>query len=74
MKSCFSLTLDTVLGNDIVDCCNKAVEIANLLGISVRFNFNGVVCYAKPFTSPDRLVDAYHEALKLKKSMATSFT
>lgn len=51
------------VGSDILDACVDAVQLATKLGICVWFNFNGVTCFARPESDPEKLAANYRAQL-----------
>ena len=46
------LKLEFLAGEDINHACREAIRIANLLRVTVDFDFNGVKVMAKPGACP----------------------
>lgn len=53
----FAIDLDAYAGSSIDNCAAKACQIATILGIVVRFDFNGVHCMALPNGDPFVLIE-----------------
>ena len=66
--SVFSLKVDPFAGCDISKACNEAVRLANNLGITIYFKFNGVLCRACVGDCPDRLEAAWKKELMMPES------
>ena len=59
-----TLTVDFPAGVTIKDACVDAIELATKLNAKVKFEFNGKLIYALPYTNVDSLILAYKEAIK----------
>jgi hypothetical protein len=57
------LELRPTAGSTIAQSCIEAVNTANRLCLTVRFEFNGVTVIAHPDADPLRLAKAFHDAL-----------
>lgn len=70
-----TLSVEINAGSDITDAFQDAIELSNKLNVTVKFNFNGVDCYAKPRTSIRVGVENYHAVGKSvsKYKIATSY-
>ncbi len=64
--SCLWLTIEVSPATDILDACNEAIRLANLLGIGIWFDFNGVKCLARPGDDAQRLSSDWDRELKSK--------
>ena len=51
-------------GSDIKTACRDAIALANDLGLTVWFNFNGVKCGARPGDDCDLLIENWSGCLK----------
>ena len=58
------LKLEFAAGEDIGNACCEAIRIANLLRVTVDFDFNGVKVMAKPGACPQELADEWLSVLK----------
>lgn len=58
------LKLEFMVGEDIDNACCEAIRIANLLRVTVDFDFNGVKVMAKPGACPQELADEWSSVLK----------
>lgn len=58
------LKLEFMAGEDIDNACREAIRIANLLRVTVDFDFNGVMVMAKPGASPLELADDWKRELQ----------
>lgn len=58
------LKLEFAAGEDIDNACCEAIRIANLLRVTVDFDFNGVKVMAKPGACPQELSDEWSSVLK----------
>lgn len=58
------LKLEFLAGEDINHACREAIRIANLLRVTVDFDFNGVKVMAKPGACPQELADEWSSVLK----------
>jgi len=56
MMADFALDLDAFAGASIDQCSEHAQAIADMLGVVVRFNFNGVKCFAVPGGDATQLI------------------
>jgi sugar/nucleoside kinase (ribokinase family) len=54
-------TVEAFAGTHIASACEQATRVATLLGVVVRFDFNGVQCYARPNSDPRTLQEAWQE-------------
>jgi hypothetical protein len=59
----FMLVLDAYAGSDIADCAAEATRLANILGVTTRFDFNGVECHALPDGCAESLAKRWHEVV-----------
>lgn len=62
--SVFSLEVEPFGGCSISEACHEAVRLADRLGITIIFNFNGVRCMACSGDCPKLLVMAWDAELK----------
>lgn len=60
------LTLEASAGAEISDTCREAVRVADRVGITVWFNFNGVKCLARPGDDPIALMEDWRKEMKSK--------
>jgi hypothetical protein len=63
MSRCFHLELTAFAGTDIDQACDEAIRIADLLGITILFGFNGVECMATPGCDPAGLAASWHRVM-----------
>ncbi len=64
------LSLEVSPGSHINHTCRDAVRIANRLGLTVWFDFNGVHCGARPGDDWELLVANVQDAMENKRSLA----
>jgi hypothetical protein len=65
------LSLEPIAGSAIGSCYDRALEVARILNISVKFTFNGVNCMVLPFyfgmpEKREAFIARYHEQLGKK--------
>lgn len=53
------LSIEFEAGDDITVASIIAQRVANILGLSVKFDFNGVTCVASPGGSSEALSERY---------------
>ena len=58
------LKIEFLAGTDINDACYEAARLANMLGLTVDFNFNGVTVMAKQGIDPQELVELWAVELR----------
>lgn len=68
-----SITTEVSPGSNINDACSEAVALANKLGVVVGFDFNGVLCGARPEDDPELLVANFHRAMQGKRTPRIAF-
>ena len=73
MNSNFWFNLEPMPGCNIYNCAKEAIRIAELLGVTVSFKFNGVDCGARAGDDPDLLVENYHYAMESKSSIKVAY-
>jgi hypothetical protein len=54
-------------GTHIASACEKATNVATLLGVVVHFDFNGVACYARPNSDWRTLVSKWSQIADAKE-------
>jgi hypothetical protein len=59
------IKLETMGGEEISDCFQKAIDLANRIQFDVEFKFNGVTCFVKPGGSVRKGVEEWNDALKI---------
>ena len=64
------LKIEIVAASHIERACSDACRIAELLGIGVEFDFNGVRCLALPFTPTPSLL-ANNQRTEQNKELAS---
>ena len=57
------IKLETMGGEEISDCFQKAIDLANRIQFDVEFKFNGVTCFVKPGGSVRKGVGSWNEAI-----------
>lgn len=62
------LTLEVEPGSKIEHACADAISIANRLGVTVWFMFNGVKCGARPGDDYSLLVRNWSRAMESKST------
>ena len=68
------LHLEFMGGDHIENACREAIRIANLLLVTVNFDFNGVKVMAKPGACPQELADAWHFEITSTKPIKIACT
>jgi len=68
-----TITAEAPGGADIRDCSRDAVRLAGLMGVGVRFSFNGVCCMARPGDDPALLADDYMRALHSQSDIKIAY-
>jgi hypothetical protein len=63
MSSALSIEVEVLLDTSIETACQDAVDLANKLGIGVRFTFNDVRCTTGPGGNPCKLCGAWQDAV-----------
>lgn len=58
------LILEALAGDHILKCGDDAQRVADLLGITAKFEFNGVTCLAFPGGSGSDLVKSFDAELR----------
>lgn len=61
------LKIEFLAGQDIDGACREAIRIANVLGVTVDFSFNGVEVMAKPGVCPKELAELWAAEIGSKK-------
>ena len=67
------LNIEFLAGTTINDAWDEAIRLCRLLGVKVKFNFNGVSCHAYSTSITKYGVEAYNEALRSNDSHKTAF-
>lgn len=62
------MKVDAFAGSDIYAACNEAIALADKLGLTVKFDFNGVLCMACAGDCPEQLEAAWREELMRPES------
>ncbi len=57
------VVVEIPVGTSIEVAALDAVELATFLGTDVKFEFNGVSCWARPGGDGDKLVTEYHQEI-----------
>lgn len=52
-----SITAEVLPGTDVTVAAREAVALANRLGVTVRYDFNGVLCIAVPGDDHESLAE-----------------
>lgn len=60
------LTVEVAPGSGIVRTCDEAVALAEKLGITIWFDFNGVKCLARAGDHPRRLEASWNRVMAAK--------
>ncbi len=60
--SLLSLNVETVCGANIKDVCKEAIELANKVGIDIKFEFNDRIVLVFPNADLDSLLLDYKDA------------
>ena len=60
------LTVEVAPGSGIERTCDEAVALAEKLGITIWFSFNGVKCLARAGDNPRRLESAWDRVMAAK--------
>ena len=63
------LKLEFMAGGDIDNACLEAVRIANMLRVTVDFDFNGVKVMAMPDVCPKELAELWAVEIGSKKQI-----
>ena len=63
------LKLEFLAGTDIDSACLEAARIANLLRVTVDFDFNGVKVMAKPDVCPKELAEVWAVEMGSKRQI-----
>ena len=68
-KGLTSLYLDVEVnaGSDIYPACRDACALADRMGITIWFKFNGKKLHANPGTDVHRLIAGWHQAIADKR-------
>jgi hypothetical protein len=61
------LKVKGLAGSEILQVSKEAIELANKVGVSVEFDFNGVVCVARPNESAESLAKNWEQEVSSKK-------
>ncbi|MDE1997980.1 MAG: hypothetical protein KGI52_03520 [Burkholderiales bacterium] len=61
------LKIEFLAGEDIDNACREAVRLANILRVTVDFDFNGVKVMAKPDVDPKELAELWSVEMKSKR-------
>ena len=61
-----SIEVEPFAGVSIEDACHDAMVVADILGIVVMFNFNGVRCMARPGDSVESLEEDWNRIMQKK--------
>lgn len=65
MLKTFMLKVYPLLGSDVRDVAVELCQLADRVGVRCEADVNGVKLWARPGDNPLRLVEAFHEQLKL---------
>lgn len=60
-----TLKLELFVGTDVLSAASDLCQLSDRIGVLCEADFNGVKLWARPGDNPLRLVDAYHEQIKL---------
>lgn len=52
-----SITAEALPGTDVTVAAREAIDLANRLGVTVRYDFNGVLCLAVPGDDHESLAE-----------------
>lgn len=73
MKTIAIIKIETNMSTDIKEAFTEAIRLANLLGVIIEFEFNGVLCSANKFGNADIGAKNYREAFRNKSYTAFSY-
>jgi hypothetical protein len=52
-----SITVEVLPGTDVTVAAREAIDLANRLGVTVHYDFNGVLCIAAPGDDHESLAE-----------------
>lgn len=59
----FMLKLEPFVGSDIKGCAEEAIRLANMLGVTVVYDFNGITVMACPGDDACKTVKKYEKSM-----------
>lgn len=66
------INLEAQAGDSITECCEAAQRVANILLVTVQFNFNGVKCFCHPGGTAKGLENKWELAMDKRMSFASN--
>ncbi len=71
--SCLILNIDLPTGVTIQQACKDTVELATMIGVKIKFEFNDKTIFSLPDTCIESLVKAYYKAVKTNQDFVCTF-
>lgn len=65
--------VEAFAGTHIARACEQATNVATLLGVVVRFDFNGVQCYARPDSDWRTLQEAWEKIYEVPEDKRSRY-
>jgi hypothetical protein len=66
------LNVEVPGGTSIADAAQETIALANRIGVTVRFDFNGVRCLACPGDDPKRLIEEWGDIISKRTNLSVA--